>query len=126
MYSKELPKFGYKLGIRSEYSTSQINQMGTGESDYKTKLSLFPYFSSRYEISKEQNLSLNYSRRITRPAYPQINPFVSVIDQMAYESGNKNLLPELIDKIELFFYDKQIIMQSSSFESLVTVWQLLK
>jgi len=106
MYSKELPKFGYKLGIRSEYSTSQINQLATGESDNKTKLSLFPYINSRYNISKEQNLSLNYSRRITRPAYPQINPFVSIIDQMTYESGNKNLLPELIDKIE-FNYSLQ-------------------
>jgi len=119
MYSKELPKFGYKLGIRSEYSTSQINQMGTGESDYKTKLSLFPYFSSRYEISKEQNLSLNYSRRITRPAYPQINPFVSVIDQMTYESGNKNLLPELIDKIEFNYslHKKQLQFRANVYYS---------
>ena len=100
MYSKESPKFGYKVGVRSEYSTSEINQKSTGESDYTTKLSLFPYFTAKYMINKEENLSLSYTRRITRPAYPQINPFVSVIDEMTYESGNKYLLPELIDKIE--------------------------
>jgi len=106
MYSKELPNFGYKLGLRSEYSTSDINQISTGVRDYKTKLSLFLYFTVRYDINKEQNLSLNYTRRITRPAYPQINPFVSVIDEMTYESGNRDLLPELIDKVE-FNYSLQ-------------------
>jgi len=106
LYSKELPNFSYKLGLRSEYSTSDISQISTGERDYKTKFSLFPYFTVRYEINKEQNLSLNYTRRITRPAYPQINPFISVIDEMTYESGNRDLLPELIDKIE-FNYSLQ-------------------
>jgi len=106
MYSKEVPKFGYKLGFRSEYSTSYLNQISTGQSDYKTKLSLFPYLTARYDISKEQNISFSFTRRITRPAYPQINPFVNVIDQMTYESGNRELLPELINKVE-FNYSLQ-------------------
>ena len=119
MYSKELTNFGYKLGLRNEYSTSDINQISTGERDYKTKFSLFPYFTARYDISKEQNLSFNYSRRITRPAYPQINPFISVIDQMTFESGNRELLPELINKFEInySFQKKQLQFRSNLYYS---------
>ena len=122
MYSKEIPKFGYKLGFRSEYSTSYLNQISTGQNDYKTKMSLFPYLTARYDISKEQNLSFSFTRRITRPAYPQINPFVSVIDQMTYESGNRELLPELINKVELnySFQKKQTQFRWNAYYSITT------
>lgn len=122
MYSKEVAKFGYKLGFRSEYSTSYLNQISTGQSDYKTKLSLFPYLTARYDISKDQNLSLSFTRRITRPAYPQINPFISVIDQMTYESGNKELVPELINKAELNYslQKKKIQFRGNAYYSITT------
>ena len=42
-----------------------------------------------------------YSRRIVRPNYRNMNPFVEVRDQFLYEQGNTELRPELIDNIEI-------------------------
>lgn len=71
------------------------------ENIYTEYLSPFPYFLLKHDINKFQNVVLSITRRVTRPTYPQLNPFINVIDQMTYETGNKNLKPEIVDKIEV-------------------------
>lgn len=91
----------YKIGARGEYSFSNFEQHTTNESFDKDKLSLFPFVSLGYKINSSSNLAITYNRRISRPQYPQLNPFINMIDDMTFEKGNKNLNPELTDKIEL-------------------------
>lgn len=55
----------------------------------------------QYQLSENHNLSMAYSRRIVRPNYRNMNPFVEVRDQFLYEQGNTELRPELIDNIEI-------------------------
>ncbi|MBN1200183.1 MAG: TonB-dependent receptor family protein, partial [Bacteroidales bacterium] len=35
------------------------------------------------------------------PTYPQLNPYINVIDEKTFETGNKNLDPELTGKVEV-------------------------
>lgn len=44
---------------------------------------------------------MTYGRRIVRPNYRNMNPFVEVRDPFLYEQGNTELKPELIDNIEI-------------------------
>jgi outer membrane receptor protein involved in Fe transport len=90
----------YKIGARLEYSTSDLIQKSVHEEIYANYLFPFPYLLLKYDINKSQSIALNINRRVTRPTYPQLNPFINVIDQMTYETGNKNLRPEILDKIE--------------------------
>jgi outer membrane receptor protein involved in Fe transport len=55
----------------------------------------------QYKISETQNVALTLNRRITRPAYPQLNPIINVIDHTLHETGNKDLNPETADKVEI-------------------------
>ncbi len=91
----------YRYGARGEYYTSELNQRSTGEDIYDERFSLFPFFSLKYGFDKWGSLSAVYNRRITRPSYPQLNPYINQIDHITYESGNKRLKPELTDKAEL-------------------------
>jgi outer membrane receptor protein involved in Fe transport len=101
MYSDSLfKKVYYKIGSRIEYNTSELIQKSINDSIYKKYVFPFPYLLIKHNINKEQNIALSINRRITRPIYPQINPFINIIDQMTYETGNKNLEPETLDKIE--------------------------
>ncbi|HBG71296.1 MAG: hypothetical protein A2W93_01730 [Bacteroidetes bacterium GWF2_43_63] len=101
MYSDSLSKkMFYKAGARFEYSTSVLHMQSTGEnvsSDYQIP---FPFALIKYQINKIQSLSASITRRVTRPAYFQLNPYIVVIDQITYETGNRYLKPELIDKLE--------------------------
>jgi len=101
MYSDSLfKKVYYKIGARVEYNTSELIQKSINDRVYKEYVFPFPYLLIKYNINKTQNVALSVNRRITRPTYPQINPFINVIDQMTYETGNKNLEPEILDKME--------------------------
>jgi hypothetical protein len=46
-------------------------------------------------------LSLAVSRRIGRPTYPHLNPYMSMIDATTYEKGNMHLQPEKATKLDL-------------------------
>ncbi|HNX21319.1 MAG TPA: TonB-dependent receptor [Bacteroidales bacterium] len=101
MYSDSLfKKVYYKIGARVEYNTSEIIQKSINYRGYKEYVFPFPYLLIKYNINKNKNVALSVNRRITRPTYPQINPFINVIDQMTYETGNKSLKPEILDKME--------------------------
>lgn len=102
MYSDSFfKKIFFKIGARMEYNTSNLIQKSTNENIYKTYLFPFPYLLLKHKINETQNIALSVNRRITRPTYPQLLPIVNVIDQMTFETGNKNLRPEVLDKIEM-------------------------
>lgn len=102
MYSDTfLKKLDFKVGARAEYNTTNLVQKGINENIYNDYFFPFPYLLLNYKINKSNNLAFTVNRRITRPTYPQLNPFIYVVDQMTYETGNKTLEPEVLDKIEL-------------------------
>lgn len=102
MYSGEITKdINYRGGVRMEYHTSTLIQKSIYDTINYNNLRPFPYFMIRYNLSEKSNLSAGFNRRVTRPIYPQLNPFINVIDQMTFETGNKNLLPEIMDKAEI-------------------------
>lgn len=63
--------------------------------------SLFPNFFMSRTFNDEHKLQLSYNRRITRPAYTDIAPFVFFVDPNTYYTGNPLLRPTLSNKIQL-------------------------
>lgn len=102
MYSDSLSKkLFYKIGARLEYSTSDLVQKSTNQNINSDYLFPFPFLLAKYSINKSQSISASLTRRITRPVYSQLNPYIVVIDQITYETGNKQLKPEILDKLEI-------------------------
>ena len=102
MYSDTLlRKLYYKIGVRMEYNISDFKQLSTNDELYRTWFFPFPYLLAKYNLNSSSNIALSLSRRISRPTYGQLNPFIIVIDQITYETGNKSLEPETLDKLEV-------------------------
>lgn len=115
MYSDSLfNQLFYKVGTRLEYNTSELNQQSLNYQLNKKYLFPFPYLMIKYNMDKFQEFGLSFNRRITRPTYPQLNPFISVIDQMTFETGNKYLTPEISDKVEFYYSSAKEKSQFSS------------
>jgi hypothetical protein len=74
----------------------------------------------KYQLDNKNQFVFQINRRITRPTYPQLNPYINLIDQLTYETGNKNLQPEVIDKAELSysFVDKKFIFNMNLYSSI--------
>ena len=107
--SKLGEKLGYQIGLRSETSAIDINFNGTdrvtgapvAEQVNKNYTEFFPSVFLSYEMSKNNQLLLNYSRRINRPRAFSLIPFMSFDDDRNYFRGNPNLNPTYENSFEL-------------------------
>jgi hypothetical protein len=101
--SKWSSRFSTAVGLRLENTNTKSSSYSDSRDTTfnKNHLHLFPTVMAQYQLSENYDLSMIYGRRISRPNYRNMNPFVEVRDQFLYEQGNTELQPELIDNIEL-------------------------
>jgi len=102
-FSKEWDKFSIQLGLRREQTLVNGNQVTSHITFKRSYSQLFPSAFLLYKINEKNNLSLSYSRRISRPNYQSLNPFILYVDPTFYKQGNPYLEPELSDNIELSY-----------------------
>jgi iron complex outermembrane recepter protein len=104
-YSRQIKKFGLQAGLRAENTNAQGHQVGDStradSSFTKSYINLFPTIYISFEANKKNTFSINYGRRIDRPAYQDLNPFYYFLDEYTYEVGNTLLQPQFSDNIEL-------------------------
>lgn len=101
--SKNIGKFSFKAGLRGEYSIVTLDSRHENIKSEDDDIFVAPSLSGTYKLSGKQDLSLAFSRRIGRPTYPQLNPYMSMIDAMTYEQGNMYLHPEKTSKLDLTY-----------------------
>lgn len=101
--SKNIGMFSFKAGLRGEYSIVTLDSRHENIKSEDDDIFVAPSLSGTYKLSDKQDLSLAFSRRIGRPTYPQLNPYMSMIDAMTYEQGNMYLHPEKTSKLDLTY-----------------------
>jgi iron complex outermembrane receptor protein len=55
----------------------------------------------QYKASEKNSFVINYGRRIRRPNYESLNPFIEYLDRYTYQQGNPNLRPQFSHNMEL-------------------------
>ncbi|MCB0628686.1 MAG: TonB-dependent receptor [Saprospiraceae bacterium] len=86
-----------QLGLRSEYTLSDGFSVTLDERVKRDYLDFFPSVSLSHSIGEKNNLSYSYSRRIDRPSYQDLNPFIFFLDQFTFGRGNPFLQPQYTD-----------------------------
>ncbi len=107
-FSKELKKINFQFGLRGEHTDIRTEQkIGNVKFD-SSYFQLFPSAFFNYKIKEEQTLGVSVSRRIDRPGYSDLNPFLFLIDVSTYATGNTGLLPQLTWSYELSYTVKSL------------------
>ncbi len=94
-------RFSYQLGVRAEYTDVETTLRETNEVNPRRYANLFPSAHFTYNLPKDNALQLSYSRRIRRPVYNDLSPFMTFADSRNFSSGNPNLNPEFSNVFEL-------------------------
>ncbi len=94
-------KISYQLGLRGELTDTKTTLQKTNESHPRNYGNLFPSAHLTYKLPKENALQLSYSRRVRRPTYDELSPFVTYSDNRNYFSGNPALNPEFSHAFEM-------------------------
>ena len=94
--------FTYLAGLRLE-SSDYKGLLLTNDSSFSNSfpLSFFPSVFLTQKFENNNDLQFSYSRRINRPNFFQLMPFIDYSDSLNINRGNPNLLPEFTNSLEL-------------------------
>jgi outer membrane receptor protein involved in Fe transport len=94
-------------GLRGEQTITHTDQLSSDSVNKNDYFDLFPNLSLTKMINPNHILSLSYTRRIDRPDYQSLNPFIYYVDEYTYRQGNPYLKPQFIRSAELSYTFKQ-------------------
>jgi len=87
-------RYKIQAGLRAEQTLSRGEQLTTGEVFKRRYLNLFPSLFVQQTVSPNHQINYSYSRRIQRPNYGNLNPFMFYRDPYTWFQGNPYMRPQ--------------------------------
>ena len=95
------PKLSYQTGLRMENSDVTGTSKTLNQVNKQNYTNFFPSVFLQHKVSDSYQIVYNVNRRITRPNYRLLNPFVYYIDPLTSEKGNPSLRPQYSTNLEM-------------------------
>lgn len=111
-HSTRVKRLTVQAGLRYEYTESKGHQKGnsvTHDSSFIRRYhSLFPTCYISYALDSLSNhvIGVNFGRRINRPNYQDMNPFIYPLDRYTLYAGNPFIKPTFSNEVELTYLYK--------------------
>ncbi|MGN6164259.1 MAG: outer membrane beta-barrel protein [Flavisolibacter sp.] len=106
-------------GLRYEmtaYEAAQLGNIVVKDSSFSRNYnSLFPSLFTSFEMDSANTFSLSAGRRIDRPPFQKLNPFLFIINKYTYQQGNPFYRPQYTWNMELSHSYKGILLTSASY-----------
>lgn len=117
-FADQIKSTGIQLGLRGEYFTYEgtVHQYNANVSN--NYLSLFPTLFVTHKLSSREDLNFNYARRVNRPGFMQIVPYIDISNPQDTTVGNPDLKPEFIHALEVTYnyqYGKSNTFMASAY-----------
>ena len=138
--SGNVKKWGLQMGLRAENTNIKGRQFGNPLPQHpdsaftKAYTNLFPTTYISYNLNKKHQFGFSYGRRINRPDYEDLNPFLFFLDKYTFGKGNPFLRPVYAQVFEVshiynqflsttfnYSHSKDLIMDAFVQEGFATV-----
>jgi hypothetical protein len=96
---KASAKTDLKFGMRYEYTTTNLGAANEPNVVDRKYGSWFPSLFVLHHFSENQQLNLSYSRRIYRPGFTQLAPYLIFYDPTTVQNGNPALQPVFVHAV---------------------------
>lgn len=110
--SRDWDKFSAKIGLRAEQIKAEGTSITLDEINDQDYFEWFPTLFLQYRIDKDHSLAFDYSRRVNRPRYEDLNPFSYFLNENTFQTGNPTLQPSFSHRFnfnyslkEKYFFD---------------------
>lgn len=101
--ANQFNKTGVQIGLRGEYFSYDGIVYQYNAKVNNNYLNLFPTLFINQKINEHEDLNFNYSRRVNRPNFFQLIPYIDVSNPQDTSMGNPNLKPEFIHSTEVSY-----------------------
>jgi iron complex outermembrane recepter protein len=120
-FNKEMKKWSVQTGLRLENTNYNGHQFGNptrpDSSFNRSYTSLFPTVFVGFNPAEKNQFSFSYGRRINRPDYEDLNPFMFFIDKYTYGAGNPFLKPMYSNVLEVSHTYKQVLTTTINYSN---------
>jgi len=99
--SKLNTKWSISAGLRFEYAKADPQTVGDTVSYLNDYFSVYPTGAISRKIREGEELQLTYSKRVNRPGFHSLSPFIDYSNSPNLRGGNPYLKPEYIHSVEL-------------------------
>lgn len=118
----EKGKWHWQTGLRYELTSYKAHQLGNAQvkdsSFRKNYGSLFPTAFVSYQADSNHTITFRLGRRIDRPQFQNLNPFVTILNKYTYEAGNPFIKPQYTWNFALAHTYKQKLTAEFSYSYL--------
>lgn len=115
-------KWHWQAGLRYEYTSYNAHQLGNAvvkDSSFKKDFgSLFPSAFAAYQADSNNSITFRLGRRIDRPPFQFLNPFLNTLNKYTYEGGNPFIKPQYTWNFALAHTYKQLLTTEFSYSYL--------
>lgn len=101
-----------KVGARFEAAQTEGFSKQLNETNVFNYEELFPSFYLSFKPDKDNSLSINYNKRISRPSFNYLNPFRITKNPFSFVQGNPFLRPSFTDNVEFSHIFKNNLVSS--------------
>jgi hypothetical protein len=115
--NRQFGKWTVQGGLRVENTIAHGDQVTTQQTFKRDTTNLFPSAFISYDINKANKLTAAYSKRITRPSYQNLNPFIFFADSLTFFRGNPLLRPQYTHNMELTYSLKSKYIATLAFNN---------
>jgi len=116
-----IKKWTMQGGLRYERTSYDANQLGNAivkDSSFSRRYnSLFPTFSTSFNADSANTFSITAGRRIDRPAFQKLNPFLFIINKYTYQRGNPFYRPQYTWNLQASHVYKNKIITTLSYST---------
>lgn len=102
-WSTQWDNWSLKLGLRAEQTDVKTRSETLSVTSTQSYLELFPSFYLTRKLGESQSITFDYSRRLTRPDYSDLNPFRYFLNENEFSQGNPSLVPNFSHYFNLNF-----------------------
>jgi len=96
-------------GLRYEHTTTYLSSREEAGLIDRNYGDFFPTIFLSRKINKNNIIQLSYGRRVTRPTFNQMAPWVFFSDPYTFFSGNENILPAYTNNVKVDYSFKSYI-----------------
>lgn len=120
-FNQDLKQLSIKAGLRAENTNVNGHQLGNAQSadslftQHYTGLFPTAYVLYKLDTAGHNSLKFSYGRRIDRPYYQDLNPFVTILDKYSQFSGNPFLRPQYSSYYELAYSYKSVLTLTAEY-----------
>jgi len=100
-YAKSWEKWSVKLGFRGEQTEIKGNSISTNLVNTQNYFELFPSAYISHKISDKFSIYADFSRRIERPSFDNLNPFRFNFTDFSFATGNPRLQPAIVNNYKI-------------------------